>query len=172
MTKYLPGTALPCSSQPACSLASQRERMLDLHTVKRELEDFSDEYLTGSHTRKRIPNNDLMRMGKKSLNKNMQGFNFPLRAPGMGFIKKRKPGMEFVGKRSGMEKLLTKRTPGMEFVGKRTPGMEFVGKRTPGMEFVGKRSSLQQLFQYTLNLNIRMTYLVLSVDLCLRLKPL
>ena len=142
MTNYLPGTALLCSSQPACSLASQRERMLDLHTVKRELEDFSDEYLT----EKRIPNNDLMRMGKKSLNKNMQGFNFPLRAPGMGFIKKRKPGMEFVGKRSAMEKLLTKRTPGMEFVGKRTPGMEFVGKRTPGMEFVGKRSSTELKF--------------------------
>ena len=133
-----------CSSQPACSLASQREKLLDLTMEKRDLD--LGEYLIDSHERKRIPNNDLMRMGKKSLNKNMQGFNFPLRAPGMGFIKKRKPGMEFVGKRSGMERLLAKRTPGMEFVGKRAPGMEFVGKRAPGMEFVGKRSSTELKF--------------------------
>ena len=61
-----------------------------------------------------MPNNDLMRMGKRAMQKNM-GFNFPMRAPGMGFVSKRAPGMEFVGKRAGEEK----RAPGMEFLGKR-----------------------------------------------------
>ena len=125
--------------------------MMDLHLFKRGLEEYADipeveEYLASSQDIKRIPNNDLMRMGKRNPNKNLQGFNFPLRAPGMGFIRKRTPGMEFVGKRSPVIKFMVKKAPGMEFVGKRAPGMEFVGKRAPGMEFVGKRSSTELKF--------------------------
>ena len=68
----------------------------------------------------RIPNYDLMRMGKRG-RANQIGLKFPLRAPGMenkrteeseerrgvagnnllvGLVSKRKPGMEFLGKRS------------------------------------------------------------------------
>ena len=122
--------------------------MMDLHKFKRGLEDFADvpvEYLISSENMKRIPNNDLMRMGKRNINKNVQGFNFPLR-DSMGFLRKRAPGMEFVGKRSPGKKFMVKKAPGMEFVGKRAPGMEFVGKRAPGMEFVGKRSSTELKF--------------------------
>ena len=132
---------------------------MDLHKFKRDMgegQDEKSEYYNIldkdseiSENQKRIPNNDLMRMGKRREDKNLQSFNFPLRAPGMGFIRKRAPGMEFVGKRAPGMEFVGKRAPGMEFVGKRSPGikfmikkagMEFIGKRAPGMEFVGKRA--------------------------------
>ena len=121
LTTHFLGGPLLCSSQPACSLATQREKMMELHKFKRDTEDENEEQIAYV---KRIPNNDLMRMGKRGSSKNIRGFNFPLRAPG----------------------LKRKRAPGMEFVGKRAPGMEFVGKRAPGMEFVGKRSSTELKF--------------------------
>ena len=39
-----------------------------------------------------------MRMGKRGRDIQV-GYKFPLRAPGLGYLNKRKPGMEFLGKR-------------------------------------------------------------------------
>ena len=144
------GVDMHCRGQPSCSSYSQREKMRELHKFKRDLGEYlniAEEFIDGKENMKRIPNNDLMRMGKRGMNKNLHGFNFPFRAPGMGFVNKRAPGMEFIGKRTPGEAFIIKRTPGMEFVGKRSVVVpELVGKRAPGMEFVGKRSLTELKF--------------------------
>ena len=73
----------------------------------------------------RIPNFDLMRMGKRGYNRQM-GFNFPLRTPGMGFAAKRsEEGESAAENKTGVS--TSKLMIGM--VDKRKPGMEFLGKR-------------------------------------------
>ena len=72
----------------------------------------------------RIPNFDLMRMGKRGYNRQM-GFNFPLRTPGMGFMAKRSELEKEAENKTGIS--TSKLMIGM--VDKRKPGMEFLGKR-------------------------------------------
>jgi len=143
------GHPLLCHNQPACILQRQRDwdkfekmaaaaasrvvekRFLtddEFYKVPEKFYGFHDEY-------KRIPNFDLMRMGKRGISSQM-GFNFPLRAPGMGFN----------GKRSETEKTehgndTSKLMIGM--VDKRKPGMEFLGKRGEATLMLETSNSLE-----------------------------